>query len=267
MFKLFFVCLCSIGVLFSPLTASAQTQMEPLRSFDELFPGLREDWRERVFTEEGLILSHDKNAPLLLAPASGSEITLHRDVMRSGPTYLTESLLVLPYPDRPLNRLDAYNALGKVSGLQGRLYHSFTRDEEVPLFEEATRLASDRRTSAIPDPPPARELPSSETVYIRLRDINFGNSYYRTNFRANQYGVTYNITNNRNLTYLFFTVMREERFNAILYLEPLEEGMLIYSVAGAEASDFVANRIDIPSAVSKRLAVFIGWVSDGLNNL
>ena len=246
-------------------TVSAQTaQSGSLRSFDALFPGLQEGWRNDIFTGEGLILSHRKNQPLQLIPAPGSGIDLHNAVMRNSPSYLTESLLVIPYSGRVLSKLDAYNALGKIRDLKGRLYSSHTRGSEVPLFEDATRVTNDRRNSPIPDPQPAREIPPSETVFIRLKDVNFGNSYYRADFSQNPYGVTYRLTNNRNLTYLFVTVMREERFNAILYIEPLVEGMLVYSVAGADASDFIANRIDIPSAISKRLGVFIGWVADGL---
>jgi hypothetical protein len=58
--------------------------------------------------------------------------------------------------------------------------------------------------------------------------------------------------------------MKEEDFSAFLYLEALDEGMLVYAVAGTEVSNFIDNRIDIPSAISKRLAVFIDWVSDGV---
>ena len=61
--------------------------------------------------------------------------------------------------------------------------------------------------------------------------------------------------------------MREEKFHAFLYMEPLVEGMLVYSVAGTDVSDFVANRIDIPSAISKRLAVFVDWINDGLTGI
>jgi hypothetical protein len=171
---------------------------------------------------------------------------------------------VLPYSGKILDTLDAYNALGRIRDLKGRLYRSFTRKAEIPLFEDATRLESAKKNNAIPDPPPASELPSSETVYIRLKDVNFGNSYYRADVSAGPHGITYSLTNYKNLTYLFFTVMKEEKFSAILYLEPLAEGMLVYSVAGADASDFIAGKIHIPSAIEKRLAVFIGWVSDNL---
>ena len=226
--KLLLICLISLWMGALPFSLFSQNPLRsegtgPLRSFDELFPGLDEDSLTQVFSLGGLIFSRGKDEALELTPASNSGFTLKSDIMRNNPTYLTESLLVLPYQGRNLNRLDAYNALGKIRDLAGRLYHSFTRNEEVPLFEEATRLQGDRRTGGIPDPPPASELPATDTVYIRLRDINFGNSYYRAEFTLNPHGVTYNITNNRNLTYLFFTVMREERFNAILYIEPIRE--------------------------------------------
>jgi hypothetical protein len=47
----------------------------------------------------------------------------------------------------------------------------------------------------------------------------------------------------------------------------LADGILVYSMAGADASDFIANRIDIPSAISKRLLVFMGWIKDNLKTL
>lgn len=250
--------------------AEAQTSGGPaeyLRSFDRLFPAINEKYRAEVFSETGLIHSIGKNGSLELIPSPSSGIDIHRTVLAKNHSYLSESLLVVPYSGKIPDKLDAYNALGKISDLKGRLYRSHSKNSEVPLFEEATRLEGAKRTGAIPDPAPASVLPAGETVYIRLKDVNFGNSYYKADFSAGEYGVIYNLTNFKNLTYLFITVMKEERFSAILYLEPLAEGMLVYSVAGADASDFIANRIDIPSAISKRLAVFIGWVTDGIANI
>jgi len=249
--------------VFNPSHAAAQTGAG-LRSIDRIFPGLSENRKKAILGDEGLILTHKKNESLELIPARDSGIDLQSIVMKAKPAYLTESLLVVPYSGRVLNRLDAYNALGKIQGLKGRLYRSHSRKAEIPLFEDATRLESAKKTNAISDPPPARELPLSETVYIRLKDVNFGNSFYRGDISVNSFGVTYSLTNFKSLSYLFFTVMKEEKFSAVLYMEPLKEGMLVYSMAGADASDFIANRIDIPSAIGKRLAVFNDWISDGL---
>jgi len=177
---------------------------------------------------------------------------------------LAESLLVIPYQDKVFTVLDAYNALGKISDLKGRVYHSHTRNADVPLFQEAARLENDKSGKEVPDPLPARKLPNSETVFIRLKDINFGNCYYRTDMSVTPFGLTYKITNTKNITYLLFTVLKEEKFTSILYIEPLTEGMLVYSMAGADASDFISGMIDIPSAISKRLMVFLSWISDNL---
>jgi hypothetical protein len=101
-------------------------------------------------------------------------------------------------------------------------------------------------------------------MYIRLKDANFGNSYYRADISVDQYGLAYSLTNFRNLSYLFIPAIRENKFIAHIYIEPLDEGVLIYSVSGADVSDFVASKIDIPSAIRKRLEVLIGWIGDGI---
>jgi hypothetical protein len=258
-------CILCFSFFFFPFYLEAQAP-EGRRSLDEIFPGLEENEKKEVFSEAGLIRSYERDEPLKLIPAPSSGIDLQSAVMRSKPSYLAESLLVVPYGGKNLDRIDAYNAAGNIRGLKGRLYHSFTRQANIPLFEDATRIESPDRNNSIPDPPPASELPVSDTVYIRLKDVNFGNCDYRAALSSSSYGVTCNLTNYKTITYIFFTVMKEERFSAILYMEPLEEGMLIYSVAGTDASNFVASKIDIPSAIEKRLAVFIGWISDGVKS-
>ena len=246
------------------LASSIAAEDNTLRSFGELFPSLGEDQKREAFSEDGTIRMVKKNEALEFLPVQGSGIDLYGTVMRSNPTYLAESLLVVPYQGRVLTRLDAYNALGKISDLKGRLYHSHTRNADVPLFQDATRLENEKSSKAVPDPLPTLKLPNAETLFIRLKDVNFGNCYYRTDMSVTPFGLTYKITNYKNITYLLFTVLREDKFNSILYIEPLTEGMLIYSMAGADASDFIANRIDIPSAISMRLMVFLSWIRDGL---
>ena len=185
------------------------SQLHALRSFDEIFPGIGEGRKKEVFSEGGLIRSLGKGQSPELIPAPGSGIDLLGTVMKSKPAYLTESLLVIPYSGKTWDRLDAYNALGKIRDLKGRVYSSFTRKAEIPLFEDATRLESAKKTNPIPDPQPAAQLPFSETVYLRLKDVNFGNSYYRGEVSVSPFGVTYYLTNFKSLSYLFFTVMKE----------------------------------------------------------
>jgi len=260
-----FLLLCLLLLFFlSPAAAQAEAGRAGLRSFSELFPDISEERKRAIFSEEGLIRILRGGQRPELVPASGAEIDLYREIMQREHNFRSEIVMLVPHPGRQLTKLDAYNALGRIRDLRGRLYHSHSRQAMVPLFEEATRIESDRRTTPIPDPAPAMRLPASETVFVRLRDANFGNTFYRGEFSSNPYGIIYRLTNFRAIRFLLFPVLREENLSATLFMEPLLEGMLIYIIAGADVSNFVANRIDIPSAIAKRGAVFLEWVSDGL---
>jgi hypothetical protein len=59
-------------------------------------------------------------------------------------------------------------------------------------------------------------------------------------------------------------VIKSEHFVSRIYLEPLEEGVLVYCVACIELPGFVERMIDVPSALKKRLDVLIEWALAGL---
>jgi hypothetical protein len=240
-----------------------------LRNLDDIFPNLSQDILSNIFETSGYVRSgRPSNGFLIMGNdrRNGLDPQLANIVLSRNPGYLVESILVIPGSPGTVSLLDVYNALGNIRGLRGRLYHSTTRDQDIPLFEEATRIVGESQTSAIPDPAPANSLPRSETVYIRLRDINFGNTYYRGEMALVQNGLRYTLSNFRNMSYLFVPVIREEKFIAQLYFEPIHEGVLIYSVAGTDVSDFFASRISVNSAISKRLAVITAWAADGIIN-
>jgi hypothetical protein len=236
------------------------------RSSSEIFPDYDAAARERLFSPPGILnTSQNANALRLLPPAlSGFHIEdsfLNRDL-----TFLIESLMVIQDTQNPVALLNVYNALSMVRGLSGRSYYSFTRKRNIPLFEDATRLESAKKLSPIPDPPAARVLPAEETMFLRFKDANFGNSFYRADITSGQRGLIYRLSNFRNLTYLFVPVIREDKFIAQLYIEPLLDGILVYGIAGAVVSDFVASKVDIPSSIQKRLVVIIDWVIEGVKN-
>ena len=257
-------------VIFFPLfLALASLFADPaagILSFNEIFPGISPAIREAVFTDEGYFTTYGKVPPSSIIGYGKSTLDqgIINNVLVKQPGFLVESILVIPCREGEYTLLNVYNALGQIRGLKGRLYHSFTRNEEIPLFEDVTRIAGANKNTPVDDPPPASKIPPSETIYMRLKDVNFGNSFYRGDMVYNQRGLRYSLINNRNLTYLFIPVIKEEKFIAQLYFQPVSEGILIYGLAGADVSDFVSSRIDMASAISKRMAVIIGWVSEGI---
>ena len=253
-FAVFFFLLCAIRLF-------AQ------RGFNDIFPNLGRDIRNAAFSESGYVKTGEKSGGFELTGgvSSGIDAQIINGVMGKNPGYIVESILVIPGVPGSVTLLDVYNALGNIRGLSGRLYDSATRNQAIPLFEDATRIRGERQTAAIPDPLPARTLPRTETIFIRLKDSNFGNSYYRADMSLNQNGLCYNLSNFRNLTYFLIPVIREGKFTAQLYFEPINEGVLIYSIAGADVSDFVASRVHMGSAIAKRLAVIISWAAEGIS--
>ncbi|MDR2433735.1 MAG: hypothetical protein LBD47_04120 [Treponema sp.] len=239
-----------------------------IRSFDAIFPGLPAPMLETVFSNAGYFGSSTTASGLVLTggryAATGLDPRISGAVLDKKPDFFIESLLVIPRTPNTVTLLDVYNALGNVRGLKGRLYFSETRGKQIPLFEDATRLESAKKNTPVSDPRPASAVPRAETVFIRLRDVNFGNTYYRGEMTADNYGIRYCLSNYKNITYLFVPVIKEEKFTAQLYFEPIAEGVLIYGLAGVDVSDFAASKIDVPSAVSKRLAVIISWVAEGI---
>jgi hypothetical protein len=247
------------------------TFSQNIRSFSDIFPVLPSADREAAFSVDGYSKSSEKQPSTPAYPVgnirameSALDPRIIEKVMEKNPGFLAESILVLSAAQGEYSLLDVYNAIGKVSDLKGRVYHSHTRNEYVPLFEDVTRIESARRNNPIADPAPASRIPASETVYMRLKDVNFGNTYYRGDMALVQRGLDYSLTNYRNMTYFLIPVIREEKFIAQLYFEPIAEGIMIYALAGADVSNFVSSKIDMTSAISKRLAVIVSWIADGI---
>ncbi|MCL2138961.1 MAG: hypothetical protein FWH41_05460 [Treponema sp.] len=239
-----------------------------LRSFNEIFPNLQPSVRQEIFSDKGYSKSYkgvSSSASLIGAPRNSRlDQRILEPVIKIKPGFYVESIAVIPAPSGKYSLLHVYNVLRKVRTLKGRLYHSFTRNESVPLFEDVTRVESAHKNTPLPDPSPALRIPSSETIYLLLKDANFGNTYYRGELILDKLGMRYSLTNYKSFTYFLIPVIKEEKFIAQLYFEPITDGILIYGLSGADVSDFIASKVDMPSAVSKRLAVITSWVSDGI---
>jgi len=238
-----------------------------LRTFDEIFPDINNNNRKDAFTSSGFVKSSKKISGYELSAnnsTSGIDPKIIKTVLNKNPGYVVESIMVIPGEPYSVSLLDVYNSLRNIRDLKGRLYNSATKNQAVPLFEDATRIAGEKNTTVIADPPVAYNVPQKETVYIKLKDANFGNSYYRGEMELNNNGMIYMLTNFKNLTYFLIPVIKEEKFTIQFYFEPIYEGLLIYSIAGADISDFFSSKIHMNSAIAKRLEVIISWVVDGI---
>jgi len=244
--------------------SSGSQEIAHLRIFNELFPDLTLEQRRAVFSQSGLRNTFRSNGTPLIVPSPNSGIDVLSAVMEKSPSIIIEALVMVPNRNRTLTMLDTYNAIGRIQNISKQLIYSSSRGGYIPLFEESTRLEEGRRNRPIPDPPPATVLPSSEIIYVHLRDTFFGNTYFRGTFSAGERGITYEMTNNSAVSFLIFPVMRAERFAMVLYVEPILGGTLIYGKAGIDVPDFLLDRINLDLQINRRVSVLINWLRESL---
>jgi len=232
------------------------------RSLDDIFPGLSEDEKEDVMSSVGIRNAFEKDDPPTLIPSPDSGIDLLSSVMAKRPSHIIEALVVVPYIKRELDMLDIYNAFRRIKNIQD---HTISvRGNDYKMFMDTTRLESDQKRRPIPDPPPADTLPYSETMYLRFVDLSMGDLYLRGDISISLYGITYSLTNFRDVSFSIFKIMRAERFSAILYIEPVKEGVLIYSMSGLFLPNFIAQRVHLTSNMNVRITVLLDWIIAGL---
>ncbi|MDR0495061.1 MAG: hypothetical protein LBG95_05470 [Treponema sp.] len=233
-----------------------------LRSFDVIFPGLSQSQKILALGSSGLKYSFEKGGSPMLLPDPDSEIDLLSGVMKKKPSHIIEALVIVPYGKRELDMLDVYNALGRIKEIKDHMFPYNGR--EIQFFVETTRLESARSRKPIPDPQPADMLPYSETMYLRFIDPYMGDLYIRGDISISLYGITYSMTNFIDVRYSIFRIMKAERFSAIIYLEPVKEGILVYSMSGIYLPGFIADRVNLTPNINGRISVLVSWITGGL---
>jgi hypothetical protein len=233
-----------------------------IRSLSDIFPSFSRRQRTLAMSSDGLRRSFDRNESPSIISNQDFGIDLVGNVMKRNPSHLIEALVVVPYIKRELDLLDVYNALGRIENIKN--FHSTLNGRDYYVFSESTRIESPRNRRAVSDPLPTDTLPFFETMYLRLNEVDIGNVFLRGEISISMYGITYNMTNFTDIRYFLIPVMRAERFITTIYLEPIKEGILIYSMSGFYLPGFIADRINLTPNVNRRIEVFVKWITDGL---
>jgi len=233
-----------------------------LRSLNNVFPDLTLVQRAAVMNGRGARYSFEKDGSPSLIPGADSGINLLSSVMSKKPSHIIEALIVVPCNRRELDFLDIYNALRRIKNIQD---HTLPiRGNDVKIFMDTTRLESAQRRRPVPDPPHADTLPNSETMYLRFVDQYMGDLYLRGEVSIGLYGITYSLSNFRDVSYSIFRIMKAESFSAIIYLEPVKEGILVYSMSGIYIPGFIAHRVNLTPNMNNRITVLVNWITEGL---
>jgi hypothetical protein len=215
-----------------------------------------------AFSDDGLKHYFEKDGSPALMPASDSGIDLLGNVMAKKPSHIIEAMVLVPYNKRELDILDIYNALRRIQDIKDYSFHINGRDYNI--FEETTRLENARSKKSIVDPPPVDTLPYAETMYLRFKDAYYGNLFIRGDVSMSLYGITYSLTNFTDVRYFLIPIIKAERLSVVIYLEPVKEGVLVYSASGLYLPGFIADRVNITPSINRRINALTSWITEGL---
>jgi len=236
--------------------------LEP-RTLGEIFPDITRYQKSLVMDEYGLRYALEKDETPVMNPAEESGIDLFSSVKSKDPSHIIEALVVVPYNEKDLDLLDIYNALGFIKDIKNQSFLLMS-GKEVNIFVETTRIAGANNRKSISDPEPSNNLPFSETMYLRFTDAYIGDIFIRGDISVNMYGLTYSITNFTDIRYSLFRLMKSERYITKIYLEPIKEGILIYSLTGIYLPSFITKRFNLNSNISVRITALLNWIKEGL---
>jgi len=248
--------------IFSAPTLVFEAPVFETRTFGEVFPNLTLRQKSIVMSERGLRNAFERNDTPTFLPGQDSGVDLYSRIMTKKPSHIIEALVLVPYGKRELDLIDIYNALRRIKNIQD--FTITVRSKEYKIFQDTTRLESAQKRKPIPDPPHTDTLPYAEVMYLRFLDQSLGDLYLRGEISVSLYGLSYTLTNFRDVSYSIFKVMSAERFITVIYLEPVKEGILIYSMSGLYIPSFVSSRINLTSSMNYRVTVLINWITDGL---
>jgi hypothetical protein len=213
------------------------------KSFDDIYPAMDSKTRASVFSDTGFTTTVE----------NGMDITI-------------ESTFVIQSSSNSIDILKVYNTLANVSNLKGRTYYSFTRKKEIALFEEASRVESEKKNNTVQKWSIAKTAPQSDTIFLRLKDANFGNTYYRADIETSANKLSCTLANFKNITFIIFSVIKERNMVCSMNFELIDEGLLFTCTSNIHVENFAGQNIDVPSAIQKRLSVITEWICDGIRN-
>jgi hypothetical protein len=201
-----------------------------------------------------------EGAPLLL-PNGEAGAAIARTLEGKKSSFLVETLSLIPGYEAG-SKLELFNSMTRFRSLSGVTYASKSKGKGTVLFSDVTRISDPRKAASFPDEA-AASLPERATFYIRLKDVNFGPSYYKAELDTRAPGIVFALSNVRPLSYFLMPVVAEGGFFCIFYVEPVQEGLLVYGVSGGVVSSAVAKHVNIRSAVRKRTTAIAGWLASG----
>ncbi len=239
-----------------PRTVEDLVPPHVIRSYPEFLQG------------EGITATIPSSRPDFMPQGLGLEQDLIADLPLENARIAIEGLRLVSISDDASSRdtideLTVYNILRAISRMEGIEYYSERRNRMRVLFEVSHRIPGPDDRAYIEDEQ-IHFIPTVDTVFARQIDGTFGDHNYEITYRRLLNGLALDLTNLERLRYGFFPAVAERGLRIVLFVTPTEGGVLVYSMAIADAPRVPGLTDRIAISFENRLTAVVNWFASEL---
>ncbi len=261
--------LMSIGLLFFTgivFATEAESYLEHLT--DEQLASLLNGEQLRSGSETG-------NELQLLIPGS---LTDHHLVIsdESESLFSIECLSLIPYPlgfeatAAEGMMLSLFNTLRSVSTQEGIMYISHRRGDIPAKLISTSYVVSEVGNNTREDDPIVSELPTEDHMIVYQDDTSFRGNFYEYTYWTNSSEIAVRIINRSDMkVFGLFPAVRSDLMSIYVQILPVDEGLLIYSLAIAadlpREISILGYKVNLTNSFTQRLIAVQKWFIDQLS--
>ncbi|MDR0562967.1 MAG: hypothetical protein LBG73_09810 [Spirochaetaceae bacterium] len=151
------------------------------------------------------------------------------------------------------------NALA-LSSLTGIQYYSNSRKAMRTLYEISAVIDGPDSKRPLPDPVYGQP-PQEVSLYVRQKDLTFGDNIYRYTYYAQPEALVFVQQNYTPLTLGIITAVGRDNLRSVIAVIDSEDYLLIYAASMAKAASLPGINQQVGKSFSSRIDALIQWFS------
>ena len=155
-------------------------------------------------------------------------------------------------------RTALYNGIVAISTLKGLEYFSKSRNKMRLLYESSAVVDSPEGKNSRPDPV-YRSPPAELSLYVRQKDLTFGDNVYKFSYYSNDSSFIVLQENLSALNYGLVSVVAKNKLKSVVAIFDCGPYLLIYTASLAKASMLPGMKQRAGESISNRANALLGW--------
>ncbi|MDR2767501.1 MAG: hypothetical protein LBB82_04150 [Treponema sp.] len=204
-----------------------------------------------------------KDPVLALAPRDAQIRALVTGLIGElGPSFFGESLARYQKPRAgewsAAERAGLYNSALALSTLTGLQYYSASRRQMRTFYETSSIVSGPDGKTPRPDPRYG-EPPPELTVYVRQKDLSFGDNIYQYRYIARSDCFIFIQENLTAMSYGIIPVVGKNRLRSLVAVFDAGDSLLIYTVSMAKAASVPGLADRVSKSFGNRAEAILNW--------